>query len=96
MELNVDGQFANLKRPPIEAETAWTPVERSSGGRSVNCGDTGMVTPPTKTGAGSMDGNMEAALAVLKEAFKVQMEYLEKSTPLRTGTDQARSSRQSG
>jgi hypothetical protein len=56
-----------------------------------------MATSPTQgAGGGSMQGNMEAALAVLQEAFKVQMEYLEKSTPLRTGTDQARSSRQSG
>ena len=46
--------------------------------------------------SGSMEANMQEAIAVLQEAFKVQMEYLKESTPLRTGTDQARSSRQSG
>jgi hypothetical protein len=48
------------------------------------------------TNGGSMQGNMQEAIAVLEEAFKIQMQYLKESTPLRTGTDQARSSRQSG
>jgi hypothetical protein len=45
--------------------------------------------------AGGSDG-LDRAISALQQAFDSQMEYLEKSVPLRTGTDQLRSSRQSG